>query len=328
MLEALLSSFYIYSAADLGLSDTFANWFANPASKVAINAAADILEMSDDDLILGNEGVGSDQLLTENLYIDGVLVGVAGDVVLNLGQSIITNATTGETGYLVVIQVNGVAVGYGSTIALNPDDNISMTAWAGTTDEIAYDTLDPNCFVLGTHILTQNGQVPIENLQIGDRVWTRDNGFQAIRWIGHQNCKGHGRFAPIKFQAGALGQNTELLVSPMHRMVITGWKPEVIYRQAQVLVHARDMVNGSTITLAPQHHVDYFHLMFDAHQIISAANALSESFHPFNVELASFDQKTRDELRAIFPSLACMGPKWHDVRPTLSASETMLLQSL
>ncbi len=323
-----MPSFYVYSAADVGLPDTFANWFASPTTTVSPSITPDLLEMSDDDSLLENEGGSSNQFLTADLFIDGVLVGSAGDVIINLGQSAITNATTGDSGFLVVIQVNGVAVGYASTIELNAGDSLAMTPWAGTNDEIDYDLLEPVCFTKGTRISTLKGDVAVENLRLGDKVWTKDAGFQEIRWIGAQEFKANGRFAPILFKAEALDNTANLLVSPMHRMLITGWRAEILFGQQEILAHAADLVNDQTILRQPQAKVEYFHLMFDQHHILRAEGCLSESFHPFQADLNGFNAKTQAELLAIFPELSNPQAQWPNARPTLSAPESKLLQTL
>ncbi len=323
-----MPSFYVYSAADVGLPDTFANWFASPSSTVSPSVSADILQMSDDDSLLENEGTGSDQVLTADLYIDGALVGSVGDVIINLGQSAISNATTGDSGFLVVIQVNGVAVGYASTIELNAGDSISMGAWAGTNDEIDYDLLEPVCFTRGTFISTLAGDIAVENLCVGDRVWTKDAGFQPVQWIGRQSFDATGRFAPILFRKGALGNESDLLVSPMHRMLITGWRAEILFGQPEILAHAVDLVNDHSILRAPRPRVEYFHLMFNSHQILCSHGCLSESFDPFQADLQGFDRKTRSELLMIFPELSGGHAGWPNTRPTLSGAESRLLQTL
>ena len=45
------------------------------------------------------------------------------------------------------------------------------------------------CFAPGTLIATPKGEVPVENLRAGDRVITRDNGIQEIRWTGLRALK-------------------------------------------------------------------------------------------------------------------------------------------
>ena len=40
------------------------------------------------------------------------------------------------------------------------------------------------CFTPGTMIATDRGPVAVEKLRVGDRVLSRDNGYQALRWVG------------------------------------------------------------------------------------------------------------------------------------------------
>jgi len=49
--------------------------------------------------------------------------------------------------------------------------------------------------------------------------------------------------------------------------------------------------------------VTYIHLMFDAHQIVIANGAPSESFYPGPMALAALSDPVRDELRTLFPDL-------------------------
>jgi hypothetical protein len=48
-------------------------------------------------------------------------------------------------------------------------------------------TTDAICYVRGTHILTPDGEKPIETLMIGDQVITRFGGTQKIKWLGRQS---------------------------------------------------------------------------------------------------------------------------------------------
>jgi hypothetical protein len=60
-------------------------------------------------------------------------------------------------------------------------------------------------FVRGTHITMADGaQCRIENLRPGDRVLTRDDGPQAIRWVGGTTVRAVGAMAPILIAAGTL----------------------------------------------------------------------------------------------------------------------------
>jgi len=70
-------------------------------------------------------------------------------------------------------------------------------------------------FTRGTHITMASGeQRPIEELKIGDRVLTRDDGPQAIRWIGQTTLRAVGDFAPVVIKKGTLHNENDLVVSP------------------------------------------------------------------------------------------------------------------
>jgi hypothetical protein len=53
--------------------------------------------------------------------------------------------------------------------------------------------------------------------------------------------------------------------------------------------------------------VEYFHMLFDAHEIVYAEGAPSESFHPGHVGWGSLAEAARDEILTLFPQLETMG---------------------
>ena len=133
-------------------------------------------------------------------------------------------------------------------------------------------------FTRGTHITLASGeQRLIEALQVGDRVLTRDDGVQPIRWIGQSTVRALGDFAPILITAGTLNNTEDLVVSPDHRLFIYQRTDAVGAGRAELLVKARHLVNGDTVRLQDGGFVDYFQLLFDSHQIIYAEGIAAES---------------------------------------------------
>ncbi|WP_299670944.1 Hint domain-containing protein [uncultured Roseobacter sp.] len=133
-------------------------------------------------------------------------------------------------------------------------------------------------FTRGTHITTGSGrQQPIETLQPGDEVLTRDDGVQRIRWIGHTTLRAVGDFAPVRITAGALNNTRDLVVSPDHRLFIYQRTDKLGAGRAEVLIKARHLVNGSSVTVDQGGFVDYYQLLFDRHQIIYAEGIAAES---------------------------------------------------
>lgn len=133
-------------------------------------------------------------------------------------------------------------------------------------------------FTRGTRITLSSGaQVPIEELKVGDKVLTRDNGPQEIRWIGQQTVRATGSFAPIRIRAGTLNNDGDLIVSPNHRLFVYQRRDAVRAGRAEVLVKVKYLVNGDTVVRTDGGFVDYFQLLFHRHEIIYAEGIAAES---------------------------------------------------
>ena len=126
-----------------------------------------------------------------------------------------------------------------------------------TLDKAAREGGGVICFTPGTLIRTDTGLSRIEDLHEGDYVQTKDNGRQPIRWIGKRRMSGARLFAmpqlrPVRFQANALGParpDRDLLVSPSHRVLIKGDVAQSLFNTSEVLVAAKDLVNGTSVTV-------------------------------------------------------------------------------
>ncbi len=159
------------------------------------------------------------------------------------------------------------------------------------------------CFTSGTLIATENGHVAIDDLVVGDMVETMDHGLQPIRWIGSTKRKAVGKLAPVLIRKGALGNERDLRVSQQHRMLLKGYQAEVLFGEDAQLLSAKSLVNGSSVAIDEGGEVEYFHMMFDQHEIVFAEGAASESFHPGVESFAALDQAARNEIFEIFPQL-------------------------
>lgn len=159
------------------------------------------------------------------------------------------------------------------------------------------------CFVRGTNIETQNGEIAIENLRHGDMVKTLDNGYQPIRWIGSTTVPAVGNLAPYRIRKDTLGNKRDLLVSPQHRMMLSGWQLELLFDETEVLATAKSLQNDCTITRQEGGDVEYFHMLFDTHEIVFAEGAPSESFHPGEQGMDAISEQSRDEIYRLFPEL-------------------------
>lgn len=162
------------------------------------------------------------------------------------------------------------------------------------------------CFTRGTLIRTMLGDVPVEALTVGDRVLTLDNGPQKIRWIGRRSLdeaalQANRDARPIYIPEGVCGNYAPLFVSPQHGMLLDADQT----KGAEALVRARHMAEapGPVRVAWGKKQITYIHLMFDAHQIVFANGAASESFYPGDCALDMFPKPVVAELRAIVPGL-------------------------
>lgn len=233
----------------------------------------------------------------------------------NLGRAAMTNVIYGggdnEAGTVEVLDGTGAVIG------------------SFTFSNI--ETVIP-CFTPDTIILTNTGEKRVDALAVGDKVLTRDNGYQTIRWIGARTLSSHDLAAqpslnPVCIRAGALGTGLperDMTVSPQHRMLIAGSHAQMLFGVAEVLVAAIHLVNDSSIMRVWPQTVTYIHLLFDRHEIIRGDGAWTESFQPGEQTLQGMQSPQRDELLALFPNLT-QGKSYSSARLTLKSFEAKVL---
>ncbi|MHA6264770.1 Hint domain-containing protein [Arenibacterium sp. CAU 1754] len=235
--------------------------------------------------------------------------GGAGDDTFNMDASLLDGSDiyvdgleTAEDGTGDALFLNGSIV-EGSIVKdpNNPENGYATLIGGGT---IFFSNIERIiCFARGTFIETEQGPRAIETLRAGDLIVTRDHGLQPLRWTGSRTVAATGDFAPIRLRKDALDNKRDLIVSPQHRMLITGWRAEILFGETEVLAAAKHLVNDRDISCQEGGMVEYFHLMFDRHEVIFAEDAPTESFHPTEESLEALDEPARDELLTLFPEL-------------------------
>lgn len=238
-------------------------------------------------------------------------------------------------------------------------DVLDLTAWGHSSTNIIYDVNNPEngivefldangavigtmtfsniesvvaCFTPGAQILTDQGELAVEDLQPGDLVLTRDNGYQPIRWTGrrdlsHAELIVEPRFNPVHIARGALGAGLpvrDMMVSPQHRMLVTGPRAELLFGENEVLVAAKYLVGLPGIEQRLSRGVSYLHILFDQHEIVRADGAWSESFQPGDLTMEALQGDQRAEIKALFPELG-QGAQFQSARLTLTAREARAL---
>ena len=157
-------------------------------------------------------------------------------------------------------------------------------------------------FTKGTMIsLASGAQKPVEELCPGDRILTRDDGPQELRWIGHQTVRAVGSFAPICIKAGTLHNTRDLVVSPDFRLFIYQRRDRLGAGRSELLVRARHLVNGETIQRLNGGFVEYYQMLFDHHQIIYAEGIAAESMLVDSANSAVLPEELNARLEQLIP---------------------------
>lgn len=187
------------------------------------------------------------------------------------------------------------------------------------------------CFTAGTRLTGQAGQTRIEDLRAGDKLFTRDNGFREIAWIGSKDLAAQEiaqapHLAPIRIRAGALGPDNppmDITVSPNHQLLHTGHDVALNVGAPEAFVAAKFLLGRPGVEVRAGA-VRYFHILFDRHEVVLSNGAWTESFlpGPMAMEGIGFDQA--DEIRHLFPELGAKDGPFQAARQVLTRHEALI----
>ncbi len=184
------------------------------------------------------------------------------------------------------------------------------------------------CFTQGTRILTPTGEKPVETIQKGDLVLTLNARPRAVKLVLHRNLhfpEAPERLKPIEFKPGCLGAALPmrtLRLSPQHRVLVTSEILESVAGAKVALVPAKGLLGLKGVRqMKGCRRVDYYHLVFDGHEVVFSEGLATESLFPGPEALRSVTTKQRKELLEIFPDLK--GPTNCTFRPS-TAGFTMV----
>lgn len=239
------------------------------------------------------------------------------------GGTIVANGTTVESESLIVLRElnsDGELVGDEITINVYSQGGDFEDVWGFSATDVlipgrqyvkvggsnngdsTYTELVP-CFAAGTRIKAGHKQVPVETIKRGDRIWTQSRRRRMVAWAGFTEVDGTGKFAPVRFEAGVIGNSAPLLVSPNHRMLHFSTGSQLLFDDQPVLIPAHFYVGMPGVTRAPQDRIRYYHFMFQGHEVVEANGCLTESFYPGAQALTGMEKATRNELMDLFPEL-------------------------
>lgn len=210
-------------------------------------------------------------------------------------------------------------------IRLPPGQNFTTQLDAASVNRYDLQSFVP-CFAAGTMILTENGERPVEDLATDERVWTRDNGLQAIRWHGQRSLTAadlaaNPKLLPIRIRAGALGPNSperDLVVSPQHRILVRSQIAQRMFSAPELLVAAHQLTDIPGIDiLHDARSVTYVHLLFDRHEVLMSNGAETESLYPGPQAMLALGEAA-EEIYSLFPELREPADEFPAARPFAS----------
>ena len=126
----------------------------------------------------------------------------------------------------------------------------ALPARAAGPEEIA--TLP--CLGSGTRIATAEGPTPIDWLRPGDRVLTRDNGYQPLLWVGQHTMprRAPPETRPLRLSAACFGEalpEREVLLSPGTGVLLAGHELDLWFGESEMFAracHAQPMAEAGT----------------------------------------------------------------------------------
>ncbi|KGM88636.1 RTX toxin [Roseovarius mucosus DSM 17069] len=191
------------------------------------------------------------------------------------------------------------------------------------------------CFTPGTAIATPRGEKLVEELKDGDKVITRDNGLQEIRWIGQRMLSGEElakspHLRPVLIRAGSLGHGLperDMLLSPQHRILLNSDRAALYFEEREVLAAAKHLVGIEGVSQVETRAATYIHFMCDQHEVVLSNGTWTESFQPGEQVLDGMGAAQRDEIYDLFPELRAVEgiEAYQAARRSLKRHEAQLL---
>jgi Ca2+-binding RTX toxin-like protein len=277
-----------------------------------------IYGQDDNDTITG--GAGNDTI-DGGIDQDDMSGGADRDLFVNVNQGDAVDGGEGGDDFDTLdLRGSGDASNPGGTFQVELDagnpENGTVTYFddagieTGTLDFLNIEEVIP-CFTPGTLIATPKGERRVEDLKVGDRVITRDNGIQEIRWLGARGLTGtelsHAEhLRPVLIRQGALGgglPERDMMVSPNHRVLVANDKTALYFEEREVLAAAKHLTGLDGVDVVEVSDVTYIHFMFDQHEVVLSDGAWTESFQPGDMTLAGIGNAQRNEIFELFPEL-------------------------
>ncbi len=123
----------------------------------------------------------------------------------------------------------------------------------------------------GTIILTLTGEVPVQDLEPGDRIVTRDGGARILRRIDRHRI---AAASVLRVARDALGQNRperDTLLNAEQPLLLRKWLAKALYGSETAMTPAHHMIDGVKVAaMSSTRPVWLYALSFDQQHVIYA----------------------------------------------------------
>ncbi|NBD28528.1 MAG: hypothetical protein GVY31_00640 [Alphaproteobacteria bacterium] len=120
-----------------------------------------------------------------------------------------------------------------------------------------------------TTILTLDGELPVDQLTLGDKIITRDTGTAVLCDLRVRDVT----VAAITIKAGSLGHtrpDKTMVLGPDTRVHIRDWRAKALFGTEVATVKARRLLDGEFVIEAKPRKTRMFELVFDTCHIVYA----------------------------------------------------------
>jgi len=194
----------------------------------------------------------------------------------------------------------------------------------------------------GSVVETARGPVLVRDLRLGDRLLTRDDGLQPVRWIGTSTVMYDDdapadpdapKLGPVRIRSGALGSHTQagnLILAPGQRVLVRHPLNEFLFATDEVMAPVGALTHIAGVDIAPRAVGRWSHVLLDRHELIRVNGVWMESFAPdmWSIRVA-FPEQWGEMIEAM-PRLRFdnSAANYVEARITLDAREARLLEAI
>ncbi len=122
---------------------------------------------------------------------------------------------------------------------------------------------------MGTIVLTLDGQIPVEHLNVGDRVITRDSGMAVLTAVHMREVT----MSPYKISADRLGEGrpeADTYVAADQHILVRGLLAQALFKSDSAMVPVSRLADGEYIAECKEQTMRLYELEFDTAHVIYA----------------------------------------------------------